>query len=126
MIARHDMRLLLSVAEWTEQSRRHTMSTIRELAGSEEIYLIIARELERVKANIIRARALRVEASLTLVEWLTIVDTHHWKCAYCREKPFEIMHHCVPIRDGGTKRSNCLPSCYSCCNRKKNKVVLQE
>src|SRR5258708_10170051 len=59
------------------------------ISGSEENYLIIARELERVKANITRARSLRAEASLTLVEWLSILDAYQWKCAYCQEKPFE-------------------------------------
>ncbi len=102
MTVRDDMCLLLRVAEWTERNSRHVMRTIRELAGLEENYLIIARELERVKANITRARSLRAEASLTLVEWLSILDAYQWKCAYCQEKPFEVMHHIVPLPEGGT------------------------
>jgi len=125
MTVRDDMHLLLRVAEWTERNRRHAMRTIRELAGSEENYLIIARELERVKANNIRARSLRAEASLTLIEWLSIVDAYQWKCAYCKEKPFEVMHHIVPLPEGGTSCYNCLPSCHSCSNRSRKKPSAQ-
>jgi hypothetical protein len=121
MVTREDMRLLLQVAEWTVQSHRHVMSTIRELAGSEEHYLIIARELDRVKADNTRARSFHVEATLTLVEWLIIVDFYQWKCAYCQEKPFEVMHHRVPLHEGGTTSSNCLPACRGCCTRRKKK-----
>ena len=102
MMTRENMRLLLYVAEWTVQNHRQVRSTIRELAGSEENYLIIARELDRVNAHIARARSLHAEASLTLVEWLIIVDTYHWKCAYCQEEPFEVMHHRIPLHEGGT------------------------
>ena len=125
MTVRDDMCLLLRVAEWTERNSRHVMRTIRELAGLEENYLIIARELERVKANITRARSLRAEASLTLVEWLSILDAYQWKCAYCQEKPFEVMHHIVPLPEGGTSCSNCLPSCHSCSNRSRKKPSAQ-
>lgn len=113
------MRLLLYLAEWTVQNHRQVRSTIRELAGSEENYLIIARELDRVNAHIARARSLHAEASLTLVEWLIIVDTYHWKCAYCQEEPFEVLHHRIPLHEGGTIPSNCLPACRSCCTRRK-------
>ena len=96
MVTREDMRLLSQVAEWMIQNHRHVRSTIRELAGSEEHYLIIARELDRVNAHTARARSLHAEATLTLVEWLVIVDSYQWKCAYCQEKPFEVMHHRIP------------------------------
>ena len=121
MTTREDMRLLLHVAEWTVQNHRHVMSTIRELAGSEKNYLIIARELDRVNAHIARARSLHAEATLTLVEWLVIVDAHQWKCAYCQEKPFEVMTHRIPLQKGGTTPSNCLPACRGCCTRRKKK-----
>src|SRR5437588_8837600 len=102
MTTREDMRLLLHVAEWTMQNHRHVMSTIRELAGTEENYLIIARELDRVNAHIVRARSLHAEATLTLVEWLIIVDTHQWKCAYCEVKTFNVMNNRVPVHEGST------------------------
>jgi len=122
MITREDMLVLLGVAEWTMQSRRHVMSVIRELAGTEERYLIIARELDRVNAHVIHARSLRAEATLTLVQWLVIVDSFHWKCAYCQEKPFEVMHHPIPLHEGGTTGANCLPVCRGCCTRRKKQT----
>src|SRR6266478_3790078 len=97
MITREDMQVLLGVAEWTMQSRRHVMSTIRELAGTEERYLIIARELDRV-------------------------NSYDWKCAYCQEKPFEVLYHPIPLHKGGTTVSNCLPVCRGCCTRRKKRA----
>jgi hypothetical protein len=122
MVTREDMRVLLHVAEWTMQNHRHVMSTIREQAGSEEHYLIIARELERVKAQNARAQSCHAEATLTLVEWLVIVDSYQWKCAYCQEKPFEVMLHRTPISEGGTTPFNCLPACRGCRRRSKKKL----
>jgi hypothetical protein len=121
MVTREDMQLLLHVAEWTAQNR-HVMSTIRELAGSEKIYLIIARELDRVNMQVARARRFHAEATLTLAEWLLIVDSYEWRCAYCQEKPFEVMHHSIPLREAGTTSSNCLPSCRGCRARGKKKA----
>ena len=122
MITREDMQVLLGVAEWTMQSRRHVLSTIRELAGTEERYLIIARELDRVNAHVTHARSLRAEATLTLVEWLVMVDSYDWKCAYCQEKPFEVLYHPIPLHKGGTTVSNCLPVCRGCCTRRKKRA----
>ncbi len=109
-----DMQTLLQVAEWTLQNKRHVMSKIRQLAGTEENYLVIAQELERVNAQVSRARSLGIEATLTLVDWLLILDSYQWKCAYCQTKPFEVMYHLVPIPASGTTPSNCIPACYSC------------
>lgn len=119
MITREDMPVLLGVAEWTMQSRRHVMNTIRELAGTEERYLILARELDRVKAHVAHARSLRAEATLTLVQWLVMVDSSHWKCAYCQEQSFEVMYHPIPLHEGGTTATNCLPACRRCRTRNK-------
>ncbi len=52
MITREDMQVLLGVAEWTMQSRRHVLSTIRELAGTEERYLIIARAVSACRGDL--------------------------------------------------------------------------
>ncbi len=119
MITRDDMRRLLRVAKWTMQNNRLVMNAIREQAGSEELYLIIARELDRVRAHITCARSLHAEATLTLMDWLVIVDSFQWKCAYCQEKQFEVMYHRIPLREGGTTPFNCLPACRSCCTRQK-------
>jgi len=120
MMTREDMQILLHVAEWT-LNHRHVMSTIRKLAGTEENYLIIARELDRVHAHIAQARSIHAEATLTLVEWLVILDAYQWKCAYCQEKPFEVMHHHIPLHEGGSTLSNCLPACRPCCSPRKKK-----
>ncbi len=125
MMTRDNMRQLLRVAEWTMQNHYQIMSALREQAGSEEQYLIIARELERVRANNARARSFHVEATLTLVEWLIIVDSYHWKCAYCHEKPFEVMYHRIPLHEVGTTSFNCLPACRSCRTRLKKKLPEQ-
>lgn len=122
MVTREDMRQLLQVAEWTLQNHHLVMSAIRKQASSEEQYLIIARELDRVRDNNARARSLHAEATLTLVDWLVIVDSYHWQCAYCQEKPFEVMHHRIPLREAGTTSFNCLPACRSCRSRRKKKL----
>ena len=114
MAVYRDMPTLIRVAEWTLHNKRHVMSKIRQLAGTEENYLVIAQELERVNAQVSRARTLRTEATLTLVDWLLILDAYQWKCAYCQVKPFEVMYHPVPIPFSGTTPSNCIPACCSC------------
>lgn len=109
-----DMQTLLRVAEWTLNNKRHILSKIRQLAGTEENYLIIAQELERVNTHVYHARSLRIEATLTLVDWLLILDSYQWKCAYCQVKPFEVMSHLVPLPSSGTTPVNCIPACCSC------------
>jgi hypothetical protein len=121
MTRQEDMQTLLQVAEWILNKKRRVLGVIRELAGTEENYLIIVRELDRVNAGVARARWLRAEATLTLLDWLTIVDFYQWKCAYCQERPFEVMYHLIPLPEGGTTPSNCVPVCRSCCNRRKVK-----
>lgn len=114
MMIHRDMPTLLRVAEWTLTNKRHVMSKIRQLAGTEENYLIIAQELERVNAHVYHARSLRIEATLTLVDWLLILDAYQWKCTYCQVKPFEVMYHPAPILSCGTTPTNCIPACCSC------------
>jgi hypothetical protein len=122
-MTQEDMQTLLQVARWIQDHKPHIMSKIRQIAGTEENYLIIARELDRVKGQIIRARSVQAEATLTLLDWLIIVDSYHWKCAFCQEKPFEVMYHPVPLPRGGTTSSNCIPICYSCRVRKKKRSL---
>lgn len=121
-MTRENMLILLCVAEWVLENKRHVMSTIRQLAGTEETYLILAQELDRVDRQVFRARSLHAEATLTLVDWLIIVDFYHWKCAYCQEKPFDVMYHCIPLPSGGTTPANCVPVCYRCRNRREKKL----
>lgn len=69
-MTQEDMQMLLHVAQWIRDQKRHAMRKIRQLAGTEENYLIIARELDRVNGQIIQARSVHAEATLTLLDWL--------------------------------------------------------
>lgn len=108
-----DEQTLLAVAQWvaTHENRRQT---IRELAGTEENYLRIVRELDRVENQCFRAHTLHAEATLTLVEWLKTLNYFHWYCAYCQIKPFQILSHYVPLPHAGTTAQNCVPACRRC------------
>jgi len=109
-----DQQVLLSVAQWVIHHKRKHVRTIRRLAGSEANYLLVIREIDRVEAQLFKARSLRATATLTIVEWLVTLNDFHWLCAYCQLKPFQVMSHVVPLPQGGTTVENCVPACYSC------------
>ncbi len=113
--------ILFHAAEWATHSKRTIMSKLREVAVTEENYLIIARELDRVHSERLRARSLHVDATLTLLDWIKTLDYFEWRCAYCQEKPFQIMSHYIPLPCGGTTPTNCVPACYSCMKRKEKR-----
>jgi hypothetical protein len=116
-------RFLLRLAQRIAQQERKVVKEIRELAGTEENYLIIIREHERVQEQVVRARYLQARATLTLAEWLTTVVHFRWRCAYCQEKPFQVLHHFTPRSQGGTTSDNCVPACYSCARSKVHRNV---
>lgn len=107
---------LLELARWTT-THRNSRSAIRQLAGTEENYLLFIRELDRIESQGFRARARHAEVTLTLVEWLEGLDYFHWRCAYCQEKPFQVMSYY--LADGGMTALNCLPACYHCRHSRK-------
>jgi 5-methylcytosine-specific restriction endonuclease McrA len=109
-----DKQALFRVAQWTFEHKYLRVKTIRQLAGTEENYRIIIREIDRVKAQIQHARTLDAEATLTIMDWLRILEQFEWQCAYCQTKPFEIMSHIIPLPHGGTTPQNCVPACYRC------------
>jgi excisionase family DNA binding protein len=79
---------------------------------------IRARELSRVEYHLDRARKLGLPATLTLDEWLETLNHFQWACAYCR-LPYEVLEHFIPFNlQGETSKTNCIPSCTSC-NQKK-------
>ena len=122
-----DKHALFRVAEWTLDNKRKLVKTVRELAGTEENYLIVIREIDRVEAQLRRARFLHAEATLTLVDWLTTLEYFRWLCAYCEAKPFQVMSHFTLLPQGGTTPDNCVPACYSCGRyRKTESVRVQE
>lgn len=116
-----DIQTLLEAARWTlnHQNRR---KTLRQLVKTEENYLLLVRELDRVEGQCLHARAFHAEATLTLVEWLEILNAFHWLCAYCRTRPFQVMSHTLPLPQGGTTATNCVPACYRCLNSHKKRL----
>jgi CheY-like chemotaxis protein len=105
---------LFRAAQWAIETRQKRVETIRTLAGSEEMYLLIIREIDRVEAQLVKARSLHTEATLTIVDWLTTLEYFQWCCAYCQLKPFQRLWHVIPPPHGGTTPDNCVPVCYSC------------
>ena len=118
-MAPEDMQTLFDTALWIMSSKRNVLSKVRQLAGTEENYLLLVRELDRVTAQMVRARSLHAEATLTLVDWLVTLNRFHWQCAYCQERAFQVMIHHVPLPEGGTTASNCFPACCRCRSRRK-------
>ena len=114
-----DREALFRVAWWVVGRKRLVVKTVRQLAGTEENYLFIIREIDRVKSQVERAKMLHVEATLTLVDWITILEVFDWKCAYCLARPFQVMSHVIPFPFGGTALENCVPACYSCSSSRK-------
>jgi len=113
-----ESRTLVELAHWTA-THRNSRSAIRQLAGTEETYLLFIRELDRIESQGFRARTQHVEVTLTLVEWIEALDYFHWRCAYCQEKPFQVMSHYLSLPQGGMTALNCLPSCYRCRHTRK-------
>jgi len=105
---------LVHLARRVAQQERKMVREIRELAGTEENYLVFIREYDRVQEQLVRARYLQARATLTLAEWFATLVHFRWRCAYCQEKPFQVLHHFTPRSQGGTSADNCVPACYSC------------
>ena len=114
-----DRDALFHTARWTLGKKRLIVKQVRQLAGTEENYLFLIREIDRVKSQVERAKMLNAEATLTLIGWLTTLEMFDWHCAYCQSKPFQVMSHIVPLPHGGTTPENCVPACYSCSSKGK-------
>src|SRR5712691_9455515 len=122
-MAQQDQLILFRVAQWVDSGNRKVVKTIRQLAETEENYQVIIREIDRVEAELGRARTLGAAAALTLVEWLITLVDFDWRCAYCQSRPFQVMSHVTPLPRGGTVLENCVPACYRCSTYKKNEPV---
>lgn len=71
-------------------------------------------ELRRVRKHVRRAEKRGLPATLTLSEWLTILEEYNYDCAYCGQR-FESIEHLIPVRHGGgTTATNCVPACEPC------------
>ncbi len=120
-----DKQILFRVAQWVDCNRKE-LKTIRQLAETEENYLIIIREVDRVKTQLHQARSLGADATLTLVEWLITLEDFGWRCAYCQARSFQVMCHVISLPEGGTIPENCVPACYGCKTRYKNDQQVQD
>src|SRR6266568_8750100 len=79
----------------------------------------IARERHRVLSNCRRTSKFGNPSTLTLTQWLEILDRYNWQCAYCLEAPYQILEHCRSVRyGGGTTAENCVPACVKCNSKK--------
>ncbi len=114
---------ILSLIDQAIEHKYLRVENIRRLAGSEENYHTIIREVDRVKAQLLYARADNAAATLTVREWFTLLDRFAWKCAYCGEKPFQVMSHVTARSEGGTTAENCVPACHSCISKPNKKVL---
>src|SRR5436189_109195 len=73
----------------------------------------------RVRREVGRAKRQGLMATLTIAQWLAILEYFDYHCAYCRLAKFELMDHVVAIKKGGgTVAMNCAPACISCNVRK--------
>jgi len=62
-----------------------------------------------------RAREAGAVGSLTLNQWIYILNAFRWRCAYCPDGPYQALEHVIPIsRGGGTTAYNCVPACTPC------------
>lgn len=116
-ITQEELQTLKGIARWIA-CHRNKRSSIRQLAGTEKIYLCFIRELERVEGQCAYAHSLGAEATLTLEQWLETLAYFHWSCAYCQVKPFMVMSHYQRLPHGGTTAANCVPACRGCLHRR--------
>lgn len=125
-IMRSEEKQKLAYIARTAEHKYFRVETIRRLAGTEEEYRIIMREIDRIKAQLMRARTAGVAATLDIVEWFLILESFNWKCAYCQKKPFQVMSHKIPQAEGGTTSQNCVPACYSCIVKHRSSTSIDE
>jgi len=86
---------------------------------------LFEREKERVERQNYRASKKGLPATLTVWQWLRILERWQWRCAFCKG-PFETMEHVVRLADGaGTTAGNVVPCCTAC-NQQRGKYAQQE
>lgn len=70
------------------------------------------REFDRLKSAEQRAMVAQVPATLTLPEWISILNDFDSKCALCRVEPYREMGRLDPCK--GLNKANTLPLCRGC------------
>lgn len=80
--------------------------------------------LQHVKRR--RARKHSVESTLTLREWVAILESFNHACAYCLRTGVKLtQEHVAPISKGGPHTAeNVVPACTVCNSRKGNRSIL--
>jgi 5-methylcytosine-specific restriction endonuclease McrA len=124
MIIRTEVEFLYSGLEgtWEEYKQLYHPIEIPRCRVFEDRESSTKEEYYRVYRQNLRAEKLGLEHTLTLSEWLDILNTYNRKCAYCN-KPFTDLDHFIPIsKGGGTTKENSIPACGHCNNQKSNKL----
>ncbi len=106
--------------EWTEHWER-----LRQSKEVERKKHTVNRDARIVYVQRLRAKNAGVAYDLTVIQWKTAIKYFDGLCAYCREKPYEVLEHFLSIPLGGTTADNCVPACQAC-NNKKNKHAPSE
>ncbi len=82
---------------------------------SERAMINQRKEELRVKSARTRAKQQGTLATLTIAEWLGILEYFQYRCAYCGTTSFDVIDHVIALKDGGgSVASNVVPACYSC------------
>ena len=90
-------------------------------------YANLAKESARVKFQITRAKKYNLPATLSLDEWLSILDRCKWSCSICGNPSNIAMDHAKSIANGGgTTSDNVIPMCRSCNSHKSKKSISVE
>lgn len=77
-------------------------------------------EWERVKNHLRIARKAGKPATLSLTEWKHTLADFNGMCAYCLNRPYELLEHFIPVNEAGTHVNNCIPACGDCNKKKRN------
>ena len=78
-------------------------------------------ELDRLRPYLRQAVSAGLESSLTIKQWMQAIGDFAGLCAYCRQRPFTVIEHFLPVRlGGGTTARNCVPACDACNGMKSN------
>jgi 5-methylcytosine-specific restriction endonuclease McrA len=79
------------------------------------------KEINRLYRALNKAKRLNLPATLTMGQWVRILDFFGHKCVYCMGEYTDI-EHLIPLsKGGGTTKDNCYPSCSQCNSSKSNK-----
>jgi len=97
-------------------------------------YKINFKKTDKGKANAKRSNSKRraiernIINTLTEQEWLDILETYNYRCAYCGidfdENTLPVRDHVIPISKGGDNtKENVVPSCVICNSKKGNRIL---